>query len=163
MHRKSSAISSRLSCSKIRQHYLPIRDVEQRGREPTGQQSYQYAGISSVSSNTRSGAAFSSKTSSLSPLNITGMEDGRRTGDSGQTSKSLRISSKRLLPYSGYNLSVQNPLFSRGIASGIEHKASETKEDKPRPEHAVISTFDLFSVGIGPSSSHTLGSPLSFL
>lgn len=24
-------------------------------------------------------------------------------------------------------------------------------------EHAVISTFDLFSIGIGPSSSHTVG------
>ncbi|KAL1408854.1 hypothetical protein Q8F55_005668 [Vanrija albida] len=30
-------------------------------------------------------------------------------------------------------------------------------EDKPRAEHAVISTFDLFSIGIGPSSSHTVG------
>lgn len=29
--------------------------------------------------------------------------------------------------------------------------------DKPLAEHAVISTFDLFSVGIGPSSSHTVG------
>ncbi|GAA5928867.1 uncharacterized protein JCM15063_003989 [Sporobolomyces koalae] len=27
----------------------------------------------------------------------------------------------------------------------------------PRAEHAVISTFDLFSIGIGPSSSHTVG------
>ncbi|KIY52904.1 L-serine ammonia-lyase [Fistulina hepatica ATCC 64428] len=26
-----------------------------------------------------------------------------------------------------------------------------------RPEHAVISTFDLFSIGVGPSSSHTVG------
>ncbi|TRM65258.1 serine dehydratase alpha chain-domain-containing protein [Schizophyllum amplum] len=25
------------------------------------------------------------------------------------------------------------------------------------PEHAVISTFDLFSIGVGPSSSHTVG------
>ncbi|KAJ7224517.1 serine dehydratase beta chain-domain-containing protein [Mycena pura] len=24
-------------------------------------------------------------------------------------------------------------------------------------EHAVISTFDLFSIGVGPSSSHTVG------
>jgi L-serine deaminase len=31
------------------------------------------------------------------------------------------------------------------VTSGIQH------------EHAVISTFDLFSVGIGPSSSHTVG------
>ncbi|RXW23979.1 hypothetical protein EST38_g1890 [Candolleomyces aberdarensis] len=27
----------------------------------------------------------------------------------------------------------------------------------PRPEHAVISAFDLFSIGVGPSSSHTVG------
>lgn len=26
-----------------------------------------------------------------------------------------------------------------------------------QPEHAVISTFDLFSIGVGPSSSHTVG------
>lgn len=25
------------------------------------------------------------------------------------------------------------------------------------PQHAVISTFDLFSIGVGPSSSHTVG------
>ncbi|KZV76009.1 L-serine ammonia-lyase [Peniophora sp. CONT] len=30
-------------------------------------------------------------------------------------------------------------------------------EDDARPEHAVISTFDLFSIGVGPSSSHTVG------
>ncbi|KAJ1306861.1 hypothetical protein OPQ81_007846 [Rhizoctonia solani] len=33
---------------------------------------------------------------------------------------------------------------------GSEHTAG-------RKEHAVISTFDLFSVGVGPSSSHTVG------
>jgi len=36
------------------------------------------------------------------------------------------------------------PKLSRGIASSV-HKSSGVKEDKPRPEHAVISTFDLFS------------------
>jgi Serine dehydratase beta chain len=30
----------------------------------------------------------------------------------------------------------------------------QTSESKG-PEHAVVSTFDLFSIGIGPSSSHT--------
>ncbi|KAF8479721.1 serine dehydratase beta chain-domain-containing protein [Russula ochroleuca] len=40
-----------------------------------------------------------------------------------------------------------------------EDKDSEfTLERGPeRPEHAVISTFDLFSIGVGPSSSHTVG------
>ncbi|TPX61827.1 L-serine ammonia-lyase [Powellomyces hirtus] len=32
-------------------------------------------------------------------------------------------------------------------------KASEDKDD----HHAVVSTFDLFSIGVGPSSSHTVG------
>ncbi|KAI0044516.1 L-serine ammonia-lyase [Auriscalpium vulgare] len=30
-------------------------------------------------------------------------------------------------------------------------------EGLSKPEHAVISTFDLFSIGVGPSSSHTVG------
>ncbi|KAI0033690.1 serine dehydratase alpha chain-domain-containing protein [Vararia minispora EC-137] len=30
-------------------------------------------------------------------------------------------------------------------------------DEDGRPEHAVISTFDLFSIGVGPSSSHTVG------
>ncbi|KAG1769496.1 serine dehydratase alpha chain-domain-containing protein [Suillus placidus] len=29
--------------------------------------------------------------------------------------------------------------------------------EKVKPGHAVISTFDLFSIGVGPSSSHTVG------
>jgi len=33
----------------------------------------------------------------------------------------------------------------------------------PKAEHAVISTFDLFSIGIGPSSSHTVGPMRSVL
>ncbi|CAA7269281.1 unnamed protein product [Cyclocybe aegerita] len=32
-----------------------------------------------------------------------------------------------------------------------------TTHERHRPEHAVISTFDLFSIGVGPSSSHTVG------
>ncbi|KAI9095179.1 L-serine ammonia-lyase [Phlyctochytrium arcticum] len=42
--------------------------------------------------------------------------------------------------------------------------AAASSHDSPNPEavddsdhHAVVSTFDLFSVGIGPSSSHTVG------
>ncbi|GAA5867270.1 hypothetical protein JCM8547_003142 [Rhodosporidiobolus lusitaniae] len=33
----------------------------------------------------------------------------------------------------------------------------ETGSTLPRAEHAVISAFDLFSIGVGPSSSHTVG------
>jgi len=39
---------------------------------------------------------------------------------------------------------------------GHEKLADSTNEDD-KPEHAVISTFDLFSIGVGPSSSHTVG------
>ncbi|KAJ7180425.1 serine dehydratase alpha chain-domain-containing protein [Mycena filopes] len=35
--------------------------------------------------------------------------------------------------------------------------ARRTLSTAAHPEHAVISTFDLFSIGIGPSSSHTVG------
>ncbi|KAF9449936.1 L-serine ammonia-lyase [Macrolepiota fuliginosa MF-IS2] len=37
--------------------------------------------------------------------------------------------------------------------------SKDTDNVQPRqlPEHAVISTFDLFSIGVGPSSSHTVG------
>ncbi|KAG9097046.1 hypothetical protein FS749_007139 [Ceratobasidium sp. UAMH 11750] len=49
--------------------------------------------------------------------------------------------------------------FNSSFSSG--HREGPTGEnDAPvesRKEHAVISTFDLFSVGVGPSSSHTVG------
>ena len=30
-------------------------------------------------------------------------------------------------------------------------------EQQEQDHHAVVSTFDLFSIGVGPSSSHTVG------
>lgn len=36
-------------------------------------------------------------------------------------------------------------------------KDAHNDDQLPVKEHAVISTFDLFSIGIGPSSSHTVG------
>ncbi|KZT27782.1 L-serine ammonia-lyase [Neolentinus lepideus HHB14362 ss-1] len=40
----------------------------------------------------------------------------------------------------------------------VQEEANNPGSDAPpRPEHAVISTFDLFSIGVGPSSSHTVG------
>lgn len=54
----------------------------------------------------------------------------------------------------------------RYIASGISentlegepvHKPAVEQEVDKRPIHAVISAFDLFSIGVGPSSSHTVG------
>ncbi|SAL98252.1 hypothetical protein [Absidia glauca] len=39
---------------------------------------------------------------------------------------------------------------------GVEHVGNSTKQQN-NDHHAVVSTFDLFSIGIGPSSSHTVG------
>ncbi|KAI1113190.1 L-serine ammonia-lyase [Nemania sp. NC0429] len=46
--------------------------------------------------------------------------------------------------------------FSDGNASAEGGEESGTYSEADH-EHAVISTFDLFSIGIGPSSSHTVG------
>ncbi|KAL7935669.1 serine dehydratase alpha chain domain-containing protein [Trichoderma chlorosporum] len=42
-------------------------------------------------------------------------------------------------------------------ASGFEDDSRTGTYSEADHEHAVISTFDLFSIGIGPSSSHTVG------
>ncbi|KAF5335938.1 hypothetical protein D9611_006245 [Ephemerocybe angulata] len=54
-------------------------------------------------------------------------------------------------------------LFLRPTASALRFRRCIHSADAPvpaekvLPEHAVISTFDLFSIGVGPSSSHTVG------
>ncbi|KAJ3995354.1 serine dehydratase alpha chain-domain-containing protein [Lentinula boryana] len=45
---------------------------------------------------------------------------------------------------------------SRPALTKLE-RVSENLQERQLPEHAVISTFDLFSIGVGPSSSHTVG------
>ena len=39
----------------------------------------------------------------------------------------------------------------------IQHGRPEDAASEGESEHAIISTFDLFSIGLGPSSSHTVG------
>lgn len=81
------------------------------------------------------------------------------------TSRRVQVASRPILSTSIFhaNRHIFNQ-YARFIASGVEAEAvkreNELEEEKPRPvfaEHAVISTFDLFSVGVGPSSSHTVG------
>ncbi|KAF8582769.1 L-serine ammonia-lyase [Ramaria rubella] len=49
-------------------------------------------------------------------------------------------------------------LYSTDTTIPIVQESDHDPPDDPvRPEHAVISTFDLFSIGVGPSSSHTVG------
>ncbi|KAF8513480.1 serine dehydratase alpha chain-domain-containing protein [Gautieria morchelliformis] len=51
------------------------------------------------------------------------------------------------------------PGYKRNYSTdtGASELKGATSEEPVRPEHAVISTFDLFSIGVGPSSSHTVG------
>lgn len=46
--------------------------------------------------------------------------------------------------------------LSKNKADGVEPVGDSIK-DQNTDHHAVVSTFDLFSIGIGPSSSHTVG------
>ncbi|KAH9066612.1 L-serine ammonia-lyase [Lactarius vividus] len=43
------------------------------------------------------------------------------------------------------------------VSHATEGNEPSLETDQDKPEHAVISTFDLFSIGVGPSSSHTVG------
>ncbi|KAI0431397.1 serine dehydratase alpha chain-domain-containing protein [Xylaria sp. FL1042] len=53
---------------------------------------------------------------------------------------------------------IQARTFSNDSASAESDDASQLGTySEADHEHAVISTFDLFSIGIGPSSSHTVG------
>ncbi|KAG1876526.1 serine dehydratase alpha chain-domain-containing protein [Suillus subalutaceus] len=42
-------------------------------------------------------------------------------------------------------------------SSQARDNSALVETEKVKPGHAVISTFDLFSIGVGPSSSHTVG------
>lgn len=62
----------------------------------------------------------------------------------------------------GGNRKISHSIASRyptnTLASNQERDNSALVEtEKVKPGHAVISTFDLFSIGVGPSSSHTVG------
>ncbi|KAF8159751.1 serine dehydratase alpha chain-domain-containing protein [Crassisporium funariophilum] len=68
------------------------------------------------------------------------------------------INTSRKLPTCNKNSIQRRPLGHLAL----KPKQDEDPENPPpserqRPEHAVISTFDLFSIGVGPSSSHTVG------
>lgn len=47
---------------------------------------------------------------------------------------------------------------TQSMPTELEIPPSKRAENaRPSEGHAVISTFDLFSIGVGPSSSHTVG------
>ncbi|KAJ3767894.1 serine dehydratase alpha chain-domain-containing protein [Lentinula raphanica] len=49
------------------------------------------------------------------------------------------------------------PFVSSTTTLSKLERVSANPQERQLPEHAVISTFDLFSIGVGPSSSHTVG------
>ncbi|KAI8388154.1 L-serine ammonia-lyase [Radiomyces spectabilis] len=49
------------------------------------------------------------------------------------------------------------PAWRAYSTAASEAVVDPTKQDPNADHHAVISTFDLFSIGVGPSSSHTVG------
>ncbi|TIA69624.1 hypothetical protein E3P91_03516 [Wallemia ichthyophaga] len=51
----------------------------------------------------------------------------------------------------------ENPGPTRTTTAFFSSFTAYSQTTTPKTEHAVISTFDLFSIGIGPSSSHTCG------
>lgn len=54
----------------------------------------------------------------------------------------------------------KSPCGSRGLTTmknAFDSNKREEQETVNHDHHAVVSTFDLFSIGVGPSSSHTVG------
>ncbi|EJD48003.1 L-serine ammonia-lyase, partial [Auricularia subglabra TFB-10046 SS5] len=53
--------------------------------------------------------------------------------------------------------SLSTRVLRRYQSAQAQDPLDDASEELVRPQHAVISTFDLFSIGVGPSSSHTVG------
>ncbi|KAJ3385699.1 hypothetical protein HDU92_002926 [Lobulomyces angularis] len=47
--------------------------------------------------------------------------------------------------------------YSTNVYNVVDKSSTVSAEKSELVQHAVLSTFDLFSIGIGPSSSHTVG------
>lgn len=67
----------------------------------------------------------------------------------------LRVPTHALQLRQTRSFSDDNAVSAESAESGGESQLGTYSEADH--EHAVISTFDLFSIGIGPSSSHTVG------
>lgn len=74
----------------------------------------------------------------------------------------INLANKRVLPTASTKSLPNRPFqaHNRQLSSSSAQQFDGEDEgtySEANNEHAVISTFDLFSVGIGPSSSHTVG------
>ncbi|KAH7913073.1 serine dehydratase alpha chain-domain-containing protein [Hygrophoropsis aurantiaca] len=80
---------------------------------------------------------------------------GRRVFHGASTSAILSRRSRNL----SYSSVPRYPTDNLSLNKATEPDALDASIDAEtvQPGHAVISTFDLFSIGVGPSSSHTVG------
>jgi hypothetical protein len=70
-----------------------------------------------------------------------------------KNSNNLLIQTRTIVPQSSF-------LAKRYLstpAAVVSEEPNDTTNDPNKDHHAVVSTFDLFSIGVGPSSSHTVG------
>lgn len=76
-----------------------------------------------------------------------------------RNSLATRLKALSALPLRSSSLASQRIRFLATESSLQTDAQTHSTHEAPAPktEHAVISTFDLFSIGIGPSSSHTCG------
>ncbi|KAI9481533.1 MAG: L-serine ammonia-lyase [Benjaminiella poitrasii] len=61
----------------------------------------------------------------------------------------------RTVPQS--QLLLHSKRFISTTSSTVEEEENNVAAENTNDHHAVVSTFDLFSIGVGPSSSHTVG------
>ncbi|KIJ62054.1 hypothetical protein HYDPIDRAFT_115229 [Hydnomerulius pinastri MD-312] len=74
---------------------------------------------------------------------------------SAYAARSVQCGAKRSISRSAI---ARRPIGSLALNRERAHDAPvESQADHVQAGHAVISTFDLFSIGVGPSSSHTVG------
>lgn len=67
-------------------------------------------------------------------------------------------SSNRSLLIQGHPAVPQSSLLLKRFLSTTAAEQEEVNDpNASKDHHAVVSTFDLFSIGVGPSSSHTVG------
>ncbi|EJU03904.1 L-serine ammonia-lyase [Dacryopinax primogenitus] len=71
-------------------------------------------------------------------------------------SRSIQLSPSPLTSKALLSTPIDIPSLSPSPSAEEEGEEEEEEEDI-RPVHAVISTFDLFSIGVGRASSHTVG------
>lgn len=75
----------------------------------------------------------------------------------------IKKSNNRLLSIQGRTIVPQSSLLlnrflsTTSDAAEVEETNDAAATAANKDHHAVVSTFDLFSIGVGPSSSHTVG------